>query len=114
MQAIVRFLATGAYTGFAPYAPGTFGTLPAVALAPLVATSAGDPAMLEKLGALLASIAEHQRQIGVLRYSVSDGSEAAAEAMLVLVEDVMRCSAAIQARCLYSSPPPPSLRFGFV
>lgn len=37
MRALVRFLATGAYTGYAPVAPGTFGTLPAVALAPLAA-----------------------------------------------------------------------------
>ena len=41
MRALVRFLATGAYTGFAPIAPGTFGTLPGVALAPLVAMAAG-------------------------------------------------------------------------
>ena len=41
MRGLVRFLATGAYTGLAPVAPGTFGTLPGVALAPLVAMAAG-------------------------------------------------------------------------
>lgn len=34
---IARFLGTGAYTGYAPVASGTFGTLPAVALAPCMA-----------------------------------------------------------------------------
>jgi len=33
MEAVFRFIATGAYTGYAPFAPGTFGTLPGVALA---------------------------------------------------------------------------------
>jgi len=37
MNALARFVATGAYTGYAPFAPGTFGTLPAVALAPALA-----------------------------------------------------------------------------
>lgn len=41
MRALVRFLATGAYTGLAPTAPGTFGTLPGVALAPLVGMATG-------------------------------------------------------------------------
>lgn len=56
MQAIVRFLATGAYTGFAPFAPGTFGTLPAVALAPLVA-GAADFGVVPYLLLLVAIIA---------------------------------------------------------
>lgn len=34
---LARFIATGAYTGYAPIIPGTFGTLPGVALAPLFA-----------------------------------------------------------------------------
>lgn len=33
MAALTRFIATGAYVGYAPVAPGTFGTLPGVALA---------------------------------------------------------------------------------
>jgi len=38
MKPLIRFLATGAYTGHAPVAPGTFGTMPAVLLAPLFAS----------------------------------------------------------------------------
>jgi phosphatidylglycerophosphatase A len=38
MASFARFVATAAYIGYAPVAPGTFGTLPAVALAPLLAT----------------------------------------------------------------------------
>lgn len=38
MNALARFIGSGAYTGFAPVASGTFGTLPAVVLAlPLAA-----------------------------------------------------------------------------
>ena len=32
MRALTVFLATGAYTGFGPIVPGTWGTLPAIAL----------------------------------------------------------------------------------
>ena len=37
MKGLARFIATGAYTGYAPLIPGTVGTLPAVALAPVLA-----------------------------------------------------------------------------
>ena len=38
MDRLARFIGTGAYTGYAPVASGTFGTLPAVALAPAMAS----------------------------------------------------------------------------
>ncbi len=43
VAALFRFIATGAYTGYAPVAPGTFGTLPGVVLAVALAglSSAG-------------------------------------------------------------------------
>jgi len=41
MKALARFIATGAYTGYAPVAPGTFGTLPGVLLAPAFAYLSG-------------------------------------------------------------------------
>lgn len=34
MRQLARFIATGAYTGYAPLIPGTVGTLPGVLLAP--------------------------------------------------------------------------------
>lgn len=40
MRRLALFLGTGAGTGYAPVAPGTFGTLPGLALAPLFAALA--------------------------------------------------------------------------
>jgi phosphatidylglycerophosphatase A len=49
---IARFLATGFYSGYAPVAPGTFGTLAAVPLAYVlyVATGASGPLYVLALG----------------------------------------------------------------
>jgi phosphatidylglycerophosphatase A len=56
MKALARFIATGGYSGYAPVAPGTFGTLPAIPLAWLLARAAElDP--LAYSAGLIASIA---------------------------------------------------------
>ena len=56
MRLLSRFIATGAYTGYAPYVPGTVGTIPGVMLAPVFATLCAKSPLLY-LAALLASIA---------------------------------------------------------
>ncbi len=56
MRRLALFLGTGAGTGYAPVAPGTFGTLPGVALAPLFAALAVYSVPVYLL-ALLAAVA---------------------------------------------------------
>src|SRR6185503_19356948 len=51
---LARFVATGAYTGYAPVIPGTFGTLPGVALAPLFAALCAQSTALYALALLTA------------------------------------------------------------
>ena len=56
MNAVARWIATGFYTGYAPVASGTVGTLPAVVFAPALASLAGihTIAYLAALAAIIA------------------------------------------------------------
>jgi phosphatidylglycerophosphatase A len=71
LRRVARFLATGAYTGYAPVAPGTAGTLPGLLLVPLFArvALASVPLYLATLFAAIAvavwAAAEVAREEGV-------------------------------------------------
>jgi len=56
VKLLARFVATGAFFGYAPIIPGTFGTIPAVFLAPLFARLSA-ASVVAYLIALLAAIA---------------------------------------------------------
>jgi phosphatidylglycerophosphatase A len=56
VKRLARFIATGAYAGYSPYAPGTVGTIPGVMLAPAFAALGRASAFLYVV-ALVAAIA---------------------------------------------------------
>jgi phosphatidylglycerophosphatase A len=81
--ALARFIATGAYAGYAPYVPGTFGTLVAVPLAPAFAMLATVSPLLYS-AALIAAVA-----VAVWAAGAMCIAEAAADPQIVVADEVV-------------------------
>jgi len=80
---LARFIATGAYTGYAPLVPGTFGTIPGVLLAPLFARlGQANPALY--VLALLAAIA-----VAIWAASAVAAEEGVSDPQIVVVDEVV-------------------------
>ena len=83
MRRLSRFIATGAYTGYSPYVPGTVGTIPGVMLAPVFAgLSARSPALY--IGALLAAIA-----VAIWSASEVVAQEGLSDPQIVVIDEVV-------------------------
>lgn len=83
MRLVARFIATGAYTGYAPYVPGTVGTIPGVALAPVFAVLCAKSATLY-VAALFAAIA-----VAIWSASSVVAEEGLSDPQIVVVDEVV-------------------------
>ena len=80
---LARFVATGAYTGYAPVIPGTFGTLPGVALAPLFARLCAHSTALYALALLIAIL------IAVWAADIVVDQEANSDPQIIVVDEIV-------------------------
>jgi len=80
---LARFVATGAYTGYAPVIPGTFGTLPGVALAPLFATLCAQSTALYALALLTAIL------IAIWAADIVVEQEGNSDPQIIVVDEVV-------------------------
>jgi phosphatidylglycerophosphatase A len=82
-DSIARFIGTGAYTGYAPVVPGTFGTLPGIALSPLFASLCARSPVLYVL-ALFAAIV-----VAIWAAGVVVQQEQLSDPQIVVVDEVV-------------------------
>jgi phosphatidylglycerophosphatase A len=83
LRFFARFIATGAYSGYAPWVPGTMGTLVAVPLAPAFAMLAAASPLLYT-AALIAAVA-----LAVWAAGAMCIAEAAADPQIVVADEVV-------------------------
>ena len=83
MRLLSRFIATGAFTGYSPYVPGTVGTIPGVLLAPVFASlCATSPALY--VAALLAAIV-----IAIWSASAVVEQEGLSDPQIIVVDEIV-------------------------
>jgi phosphatidylglycerophosphatase A len=83
VRRLARFIATGAYTGYSPYVPGTVGTIPGVILAPVFAALGGRSPVLY-IAALLAAIA-----VAIWSAGEVVAQEGVSDPQIVVVDEVV-------------------------
>ena len=83
MNGFARFLATGAYSGYGPYVPGTWGTVPGVVLAPAFGALAAWSLPIYAI-ALLASVG-----VAIWAASVVVVQEQLSDPQIIVIDEIV-------------------------